>query len=414
MHAMNHELEKMLQQLDKYLDEEKLTSKTISAYRASFRSLKKFAAEKKLCGYSNVIGDLFLQHRFGVTRYEKGYLPPSVAVAIRVVWMLSSLLANQKLKSIYHHNQPSIFPPYFQKVLCEYEEHYFYSSKSIHTWTRIKNLLTKFFNFIVSQHVHSLMELRQEHIETYFHNINNLSKMTIATEKQRLKRFILFLEQKGYSVPGLHLFLPPVIVYRKSSIPSTWKEEEVRTLLLSIDRSDAVGKRDYAMLLLAVQMGIRSADIRNLKLQNLYWSDTPSECAIDFIQEKTGNQFKQPMPYDVAAALIDYLKNGRPTSNDQHVFLRHKSHIGQLHGGTSRIYRLIKKANLDFSSRKHGFHSLRHTFATRLVANGTPLKIVSELMGHTSITSTGTYISLDFKSLRRCAVNPLEVNNESK
>ena len=158
MHAMNHELEKMLQQLDKYLDEEKLTSKTISAYRASFRSLKKFAAEKKLCGYSNVIGDLFLQHRFGVTRYEKGYLPPSVAVAIRVVWMLSSLLANQKLKSIYHHNQPSIFPPYFQKVLCEYEEHYFYSSKSIHTWTRIKNLLTKFFNFIVSQHVHSLME----------------------------------------------------------------------------------------------------------------------------------------------------------------------------------------------------------------------------------------------------------------
>jgi len=127
MHAMNHELEKMLQQLDKYLDEEKLTSKTISAYRASFRSLKKFAAEKKLCGYSNVIGDLFLQHRFGVTRYEKGYLPPSVAVAIRVVWMLSSLLANQKLKSIYHHNQPSIFPPYFQKVLCEYEEHYFYT-----------------------------------------------------------------------------------------------------------------------------------------------------------------------------------------------------------------------------------------------------------------------------------------------
>ena len=414
MHAMKHKLEDMLQQLDKYLNEEKLTSKTISAYRASFRSLKKFAAEKKLCGYSNVIGDLFLQHRFGVTRYEKGYLPPSVAVAIRVVWMLSSLLENQKLKSIYHHNQPSIFPPCFQKVLCEYERHYFYSSKSIHTWIRIKGLLTKFFNFIVSQHVHSFMELRQEHIEAYFYNINNLSKMTIATEKQRLKRFILFLEQKGYSVPGLHLFLPHVIVYQKSYIPSTWKEEEIRTLLLSIDRSTAIGKRDYAMLLIAVQMGIRSADIKNLKLQNLYWSDTPSECAIDFIQEKTGNQFTQPMPYDVAAALIDYLKNGRPTSNDQHVFLRHKSHIGRLHGGTSRIYRLIKKANLDFGTRKHGFHSLRHTFATRLVANGTPLKIVSELMGHASITSTGTYISVDFKSLRRCALNPLEVNNEGK
>lgn len=404
----------MLAKLDAYLIQENLSLKTIQQYRTTFRALKRFAIEQQKKDYSDDLCNDFLHYKFNVSRYAKGYLPPRIANAIRVVWMLNSLSKNETLKTIYHHNQPSIFPPDFQKILREYKNEYFYHSKSLHTWIRINDLIVKFFEFIISQKVTSFSALNAKHIEAYFGSISNLSKMSLATERQRLKKFLLFLEKHQYVQSKLSDFLPRVILYRKSHIPSIWNEKEIKKLLLSIDRNSATGKRDYAMLLLAIQMGLRSSDILNLKLTNLIWSKNPQECAINFIQTKTGKQFSQPMPYDVATALVDYLKNARPESADLHVFLRHGSHIGKLQGATGRIYNLLKKANVKIVNRKHGFHSLRHTFATRLVSCGTPLKIVSELMGHTSIISTGTYIAVDFQSLRNCSLKPMELKNERK
>lgn len=407
-------LEHMLAELDAYLIRENLSQKTIQQYRTTFRALKKFAIKQQKKDYSDDFGNAFLRCKFNVSRYAKGYYPTRIANAIRVVWMLNSLSKDKKIKTIYHHNQPSIFPPDFQKIFNEYKEEYFYHSKSLHTWVRIHDLIVKFLKFIITKKVTSFSDLRPKHIEAYFCGISGLSKMALATERQRLKKFLLFLVNHQYVQSNLIDFLPHIILYRKSKAPSIWNEKEIKELLLSIDRNSAIGKRDYAMLLLAIQMGLRSSDILNLKLTNLTWSQNPQECAIDFVQTKTGKQFSQPMPYDVATALVDYLKNARPESADPHIFLRHGSHIGKLQGATGRIYNLLERANIKITNRKHGFHSLRHTFATRLVSNGTPLKVVSELMGHTSVISTGTYITVDLKTLRNCALKPMELKNERK
>ena len=119
--------------------------------------------------------------------------------------------------------------------------------------------------------------------------------------------------------------LPKIKYIRNAFIPSSWKKADVLKLLKAVDRGNPSGKRDYAILLLVVRLGLRSSDIRNLMLSSLDWNRKK----ITIIQTKTKQTLELPILDDIGWALIDYLKNGRPRTKAATVFVNHKAPYGR-------------------------------------------------------------------------------------
>jgi len=161
---------------------------------------------------------------------------------------------------------------------------------------------------------------------------------------------------------------------------------------------------------LACRLGMRVGDIRTLKLDQLHWEDS----TIEVEQSKTGTPLRLPLTSEVGEALIDYLKSGRPQSAHREVFLKVKPPFDPFTG--NNLHHIVKYwrllAGIRFRTpQKRGFHSLRHTLATRLLQKGTPLTTIAEILGHTSLESTRIYAKADVETLRSVALDPEEVNH---
>ena len=237
-----------------------------------------------------------------------------------------------------------------------------------------------------------------------------LQPTTVARIVSDMRSFLRFLTMRGILQKDLSAALPKVRVPRDAKIPSVWEQELVVRLLETVDRCSAKGKRDYAILLLACRLGMRVGDIRTLKLDQLDWEDS----TIEVEQSKTGTPLRLPLTSEVGEALIDYLKSGRPQSMHREVFLKVNPPFEPFTGNNLHhivtYWRLL--AGIRFRvPQKRGFHSLRHTLATRLLQKGTPLTTIAEILGHTSLESTRIYAKADVEGLRSVALDPEEVNH---
>jgi integrase len=184
-----------------------------------------------------------------------------------------------------------------------------------------------------------------------------------------------------------------------------WEPELVERLLKVVDRSSPRGKRDYAILLLASRLGLRLGDIRTLRLDDLKW-DT---AAIEIMQSKTRAPLCLPLTEEVGEALIDYLKSGRPQTAHRELFLRVQPPFTPF-ADDGHFYQIVKYwrelAGIRFRSKQHcGLHSLRHTLATQLLREHTPMHVISEILGHATTASTMIYAKADVESLRAAALN---------
>lgn len=209
--------------------------------------------------------------------------------------------------------------------------------------------------------------------------------------------------RRGILEDDLSPSVPRPKIYVDENIPETWTPEEVRQLLAVIDRSNAIGKRDYAMLLLAVLLGMRAGDICALKFKNLDWRQK----LITYTQQKTKKTNTLPLLPIIGDAIIDYLKNGRLDSDCDNVFIRHIHPYGEFQSSTSlseNLKRYMKYAGLTVKKRKTA-HSLRHTLASTLLYDGTPLMTISNILGHNCPKTTSVYTKVDLPALRKCALS---------
>lgn len=188
----------------------------------------------------------------------------------------------------------------------------------------------------------------------------------------------------------------------RPKLPSTFTDKEIEALLKAVDRASPKGKRDYAMLLLATKLGLRASDICGIKFENIIWDRN----IIQLDQYKTGEPLELPLLPEIGNAIIDYLKHGRPVSQDSNCLLRvqapyqrmHPSNLGDLVG------RYMGRAEINCSNRKHGSHALRHSFASALLRDKVPLPVISEILGHKDMDSSMFYLRIDTSSLRTCAL----------
>ena len=216
-----------------------------------------------------------------------------------------------------------------------------------------------------------------------------------------IQNFLRYLYDEGKTYKDLSLIIPKDNYKKQPRLPSTYSKEEILKILNYIDRSTPIGKRDYAMLMLAVRLGMRASDISGLQFGNLIWSQN----RIVFNQYKTHEIVELPLPSDVGEAIIDYIKYARPTSEDKQIFLEKAYPHNPIKPKTISLTanRTILHSGVNVGDRRHGSHALRHTMASVLLEERTPLPIISALLGHSTIQTSMCYLRIDIESLRQCA-----------
>jgi site-specific recombinase XerD len=224
------------------------------------------------------------------------------------------------------------------------------------------------------------------------------------------RTFFRYLYRKGFTKTDLTEKLPVVKANRQFKLPKVWKQEDVLAVLNSIDRGNPVGKRDYAILMLITRYGLRSVDVKTMKLSNLRWKEN----VIEIVQSKTGNPLRLPLLHDVGWAIIDYLHNGRPPSDYSEIFLTCTVPIRPfgLHSNALNaiLAKRIQHAGVRIPGNiPKGMHSLRHTLASVMLANDVELPVISSVLGHLTSEATGIYLHADISRLRECILDPEEV-----
>lgn len=235
------------------------------------------------------------------------------------------------------------------------------------------------------------------HVATYY------QPTSMRTVLSALRHFLRFAKDIDLTAHGL-VDAVPKSFGRKTAIVPTLTNGEERQLITACDRTTAVGKRDFAIVLLALRLGWRSVDITHLLLTDIDWRTN----TLTVVQQKTGRRLETPLLSDVGNALVDYLLHGRPTSTAPQVFLRSQAPFTALsgRGGIGHIVRAaMNRAGIrQDPGQQKGPRTLRHSLAARLLAAETPLPVISGVLGHAHKDSTRIYLSADTERLRACSL----------
>lgn len=234
---------------------------------------------------------------------------------------------------------------------------------------------------------------------------------TTGSLRSALADFLRHLHQGGTIREDLAGRLPPQRYPRRGqSAPYPWTAQEIRLVLDRIDRQSAIGKRDYAMVLLTARLGLRVGDLRRLEMG---WFDWRAK-TLALTQHKTGLALTLPVPDDVGWAVIDYVRHGRPEADCGQVFVKHRypfTAFGSSTSAGSRLGYYARRAGIVFPpGRSHGLHSLRGALAVAMLQADTPAPVVTAVLGHAAAGTTAAhYLRLDTEHLRRCALDVEDV-----
>ena len=177
------------------------------------------------------------------------------------------------------------------------------------------------------------------------------------------------------------------------------------SLRVVVDRRSALGKRDYAILLLLVTYGLRGHEVAGLTLEHIDWKRE----RLLVPQRKAGHTTAYPLSSVVGEAILDYLKNARPHVEERRLFFRVLAPVRPVTAVTvsSRATHYLRKAGINV--RRPGSHTLRHTCVQRLVDAEFNFKVIGDYVGHASPSSTRIYTKVDVETLRMVALGHEEV-----
>lgn len=273
------------------------------------------------------------------------------------------------------------------------------AEKSIATW---RSRLFRLEHFLIGHGLDRFGQIELHHVNSYVESLACYSSGTVCATLNILGRLFNYAHENGYHEHTFSDSLPKVRRSKRRRLPTTFSPEEVEAILATVDRENPVGKRNYAMLMLAARLGLRIGDVCRLTFDSLDWDAK----RISIIQHKTGNPLELPLLDDVGWAVIDYLKYGRPETSCSHIFVRHTA---PFEGLQPSCYRFVVKAIQDAgihvpADKPRGMHSFRHSLATNLLSQGTKISEISQILGHARPETTEVYVATDIGQLRQCAL----------
>ena len=211
-----------------------------------------------------------------------------------------------------------------------------------------------------------------------------------------LRSFLRFCSMEGLIAADLSAAALPVTGRRPSSLPRGISSRDANAVLNSCDRGENVGRRDYAMIVMLLRLGLRATEVATLKLDDLDW-----RAAELVVHGKGRRDGRLPLPADVGEAIAAWLQHGRPKTTSREVFLSVQAPIVAL--GRGGVGSIVRHACVRAGVPQVGPHRLRHTMATEMVNRGVPLAEISQVLRHRSLSSTAIYARVDLEGLRRIA-----------
>ena len=397
------EINELISKVTQELKKAQFSDQRIIKYIPTWSKLKNYLELKKKVIFDAKTALDFLDEAYGITVFEN--LPTKIAIHVRAV----NLLADYQLHGIVlskAKRRIHTYHPQFQDVFQGFIDVKRHGCISEDTLRSYAIYLDRFSDYLNNQNVHDIKELNNSLVLGFSNTFLNYSPAVIHCTLCALRTFFHYLYQQGISLKDFAYIVPHDGYRGSSKIPSAYPKEDVEKLLVSVDRGNPKGKRDYAIILLAARLGMRAHDICNLSFQNLKWETN----TIEIIQGKTNKLIVLPLLEEIGIAIIDYLKYARPDVENNTIFFRLIPPIAQLEETTlhSIVTHQMNIAGIKIQDgKKHGPHALRHSLASALLEENTPLPVISEILGHTNTSSTSVYLKIDINQLRSCSLQTL-------
>jgi integrase/recombinase XerD len=385
------------------------TEGSMKFYRRRWQMLLHFANEQGEACYSEQLGIAFVEKHFKI--FEKDFhrtLTQAETQELRIIRMIGDFQLHHTVLRRYYKHKEILTDAYFIAVNERFKQYCMHKSYSRVTTDHYVKQSARFMDYLVSQKVADCKEIHLNLIHDYLKTLAGYTYKTVEQVICALRAFFRFLLETDVVQIDFAAQMPMIQARKQTRIPSVWTADELKKLIAAIDRGSPKGKRDYAIILLACRLGMRCTDIKHLQMTNFRWE----EKKLTFIQSKTRQPLSLPLPPEVGWAVIDYLKYGRPKVDSPVLFVRHmapflpfseEDHLNQL------IKSYMELAHLPTLKKRRGMHSLRHTVASRLLEQDTPLSTISDILGHVDPDSTAVYLKVDIEKLRACSLRLDEV-----
>lgn len=399
----------IIEGLDRLLIDNFYNEKTIKSYHYFWNRLKRYLIDKyQSDDYDPSKGLEFLSEKYNLSvKCDNKTLKQSEVQYFRMIHLLDDYMLHGVLtRRFVSTKNPITLEGNFAETYVRFEEYIKSLDLSNSTIKHYTCMAKVFMDYLRQKGLSDLSDINVDIVRSFICTFIQYSYKTVEQNICGLRFFLRFINNYGILDNDIAKTITMPKKSKKASLPSVWKADELKAILAQIDRNSPIGKRDYAMILLASILGIRIGDIKNLRFSNIDWN----EKKISIIQSKTKKPLTLPIPKPLGWALIDYIKNGRPNYyDDDHVFIKHMppfdyykddNHMGRIIG------KYCNKAGIyTGSNHKKGFHSLRHTAASMLLDEGVQLPVITEILGHSNVDITAVYLKTDLKHLKECVLN---------
>lgn len=398
------ELNELIDNVKGELKNAQYSELTIRCFVTVWNRLMNYMVDIGKIVYTAKIGMDFLETEYGITVFKK--LTKKNQRSARAINLLSDYLLHG---IIFPRTKKVIrtYRPQFQLLFQGYIDKKRADGLSEKTLKSYEIYLSRFSDYLDIRGIKDIRDMDAVVILGFTQTFVRYSPSIIHNTLCSLRTFFHYLFQNEFVFKNFAYIVPHDGYRQRTKVPSAYSKEEVEKLLKSIDRGNPKGKRDYAIILIAARLGLRAQDICNLSFDNLKWERN----TIELFQEKTKKPIFLPLLENVGLAIIDYIKYARPEfESTKAIFLRLTPPIGKLQAPTlhSIVTQHMRAAGIKIQDgKKHGPHALRHSLASALLEENTPLPIISEVLGHTNTESTSVYLKIDVKQLRTCALKPL-------
>ncbi len=212
-----------------------------------------------------------------------------------------------------------------------------------------------------------------------------------------LRAFLRYLHHRGLNPRNLSGCVPSMRCWKLATLPTYLPAAQVQKALDGCDRTTVMGRRDYAILLMLARLGLRADEVATLTLDDIDWRASEM-----LVRAKGRQRARMPIPPDVGAAVVAYLRNGRPESSCRRLFIRTLSpHVGFASGSAITMIAKTALDRVGIAGCVHrGAHIFRHSLATELLRSGATLSEIGQLLRHQSHDTTRIYAKVDVDTLR--------------
>ena len=286
---------------------------------------------------------------------------------------------------------------YFQETLSKYVD--FETSLGLRTSGTVeleRILLRHFFAYLESKKHATLNKITLAEMNDFLTFFSMSKPGSISRMIGTLKKLYSFATENSVGCADFR----PALIARPSprrKLRPTLTKEQADSLVNSVDTSEPLGKRDYAIMMIAKWLGVRSGDILDIKFSDICWETRE----ITLCQSKTSVGVVLPLPVIVGNAIADYILNGRPKSDEQHIFIRHVTPHIKLDSASN----IFRRYDLDWElERGSGFHSFRRCVASQMLNAGVEPDTVKGVLGHLKIDSLKPYARISDLRLSACAI----------